>query len=559
MNPVGFTPCGVAFGALRKCYTAPCNFHSDEVAGDNFIRWYRVKPGTPIYPHLTVFTPGSDVPDSQPTGPFEQTGNGRFLRAKHNGFNYSSLPGIAVDGDAQDFRGRSPLSKHFLDGDLIAPLECVGPERLLALLELDAQPTPEAASELASIELDGDFHNAPYFGFDCFDAGRMKKDVEYVIDVTATFSNILYFPLHAGYDYKLFLELSGGFGTWHYVLSRGHDCETMVTDVDSGIVGNGTYDRVVKVPSDSTDKKYTIFVARSGFGTFTMTTHYIRLDADRFAGLELDATAATVEVLHRAAIELDAIQSTVTNELAAVELTAVEADAGVAEELAAAVEVTAIEADPNPWELIAHTKTGLGLDGGTSAAIDTTGADLLVFAVESYSGGALPSVSDSKGNTWTPTDSFTNGEIRVRIWWAQNATVGSGHTFTVSGTTVAAAGQVQAWKGSKLTDPRDVFAETHNTSGSGVAYLDNTYIVTWQPFELVVCAIGLGGGAQGGDATADDGFTVTDQSQYSSGLNEGGALAYAIKGANGTVRWSWPNSSVPVRSSLYVSFENKYF
>jgi hypothetical protein len=67
-------------------------------------------------------------------------------------------------------------------------------------------------------------------------------------------------------------------------------------------------------------------------------------------------------------------------------------------------------------------------NGGVSAAIDTTGADLLVYAV-SAAGSSTP--SDSKGNTWTNPSVFFGSGPGIYLYYAQNpATVGPGHTFT---------------------------------------------------------------------------------------------------------------------------------
>jgi YD repeat-containing protein len=66
----------------------------------------------------------------------------------------------------------------------------------------------------------------------------------------------------------------------------------------------------------------------------------------------------------------------------------------------------------------------------TTAAINTTGANFLVIAL-SYSTGATPTLSDNKGNTWTPlTTSAVTGTVTERLYYASNAVVGSGHTFS---------------------------------------------------------------------------------------------------------------------------------
>ena len=70
---------------------------------------------------------------------------------------------------------------------------------------------------------------------------------------------------------------------------------------------------------------------------------------------------------------------------------------------------------------------------GTTSAIDTTSATLLVCVLSGYN-GLGSGCSDSKSNTWayTPDVSFHNccGDVHQRIGYVANPTVGSGHTFT---------------------------------------------------------------------------------------------------------------------------------
>lgn len=86
------------------------------------------------------------------------------------------------------------------------------------------------------------------------------------------------------------------------------------------------------------------------------------------------------------------------------------------------------------WSLIAEIDAALGVSGGTTAGINTTGADLIIVTVTNYS--AQPgSVSDSKGNTWLagPARSETAvSDSEARLFYAFSPTVGSGHTFSSS-------------------------------------------------------------------------------------------------------------------------------
>ena len=73
-------------------------------------------------------------------------------------------------------------------------------------------------------------------------------------------------------------------------------------------------------------------------------------------------------------------------------------------------------------------------DGFTSGSFDTTGANFIVVHLSETNDSAKHgAVTDSKGNTWTQVAYDSAGRLSS-LWYAYNATVGTAHTFTVSGT-----------------------------------------------------------------------------------------------------------------------------
>ncbi len=104
----------------------------------------------------------------------------------------------------------------------------------------------------------------------------------------------------------------------------------------------------------------------------------------------------------------------------------------------------------------------------TSGAIDTTGANFLVFVLAEATTASEMTVSDSKGNTWNGLTSQSAGQVRVRIFWSTPTSVGSGHTFTattVDGDTFPAIG-VSAYSGVKASSPFDQQNGATNTSST---------------------------------------------------------------------------------------------
>lgn len=137
----------------------------------------------------------------------------------------------------------------------------------------------------------------------------------------------------------------------------------------------------------------------------------------------------------------------------------------------------------NAFTLIA-SGSGVGDPNATTSAIDTTGADLLIVAFSYYNaGGAVATMSDSKSNTWTALTNRPGGFATTRIYYCRGGTVGSGHTFTLTGNGGGqAAIGMMAWSGSNATpfDVQNGGTSTGSTSvqpGSVTPSQNNSLIV----------------------------------------------------------------------------------
>jgi len=122
LEPTGFDPCGVAFGAVRKPYSAPCTFFSDLPTSSNRIRWYIVPDNTPAYDGPTVFWPRVDVPADQALTVHEKEGAGRNVRKFWRGIDFWGYPADHVHGDVADFMGKSLSSKYAADRPCEGPV-----------------------------------------------------------------------------------------------------------------------------------------------------------------------------------------------------------------------------------------------------------------------------------------------------------------------------------------------------------------------------------------------------------------------------------------------------
>lgn len=161
---------------------------------------------------------------------------------------------------------------------------------------------------------------------------------------------------------------------------------------------------------------------------------------------------------------------------------------------------------------------------GTSSAIDTTGATLLVLVCSWYgSVGGAGTPSDSKGNTWTQAvTSADAGGVGVTIYYAVSPTVGSGHTFTQTIGANIGSFAVIAYSGTATASPLDA---TNGNAKSGSSSTLSCGSVTPAADGYVVVTVGVTNGTGGAVVSVDAGQTI-DQNMSSTFYS---ALAFEIQ------------------------------
>lgn len=187
----------------------------------------------------------------------------------------------------------------------------------------------------------------------------------------------------------------------------------------------------------------------------------------------------------------------------------------------------------------AHSANGNDV---TTGAVDTTGANFLVAMAGYYGTGTPPTLSDSKSNTWTALtlkispDTSING----RLYYCAGATVGSGHTFSLSGTGVYPAVAVLAMANVKAS-PFDQQNGATTTSGNTSLA---TGSITPSVNGCVIVAGLVGNDSTGGDPTIDSGFSTPVVGHATGGQSVGAAISYKIQTTAAAVNptWSWTNS-----------------
>jgi hypothetical protein len=180
----------------------------------------------------------------------------------------------------------------------------------------------------------------------------------------------------------------------------------------------------------------------------------------------------------------------------------------------------------------------------TTTAIDTTGANAIILAI-SAGGGTGSTPTDSKGNTYVGLTQYQNGSF-VQIWYCQNPTVGSGHTFTENaggGSFPAIA--VMAWSDmsvSSLYDGQENGAGgTSGATGSITPTVDNCLIVSALTMQDTVDSFAI-----------NNGFTVQEHIPLIGGVSYGIGLATLEQGAAAAISATWTAGAM--RGAAIASF-----
>jgi hypothetical protein len=202
------------------------------------------------------------------------------------------------------------------------------------------------------------------------------------------------------------------------------------------------------------------------------------------------------------------------------------------------------------FSALTHTKVG-GATGGTTPAIDTTGAKLIVISA-AYSGAAT--ISDSNGNTYTL--GLSRGSSIIALYYCINPAVGSGHTFTIA----ASVGSITvAAFGSTLTPAVDTGVSSQGSNANGLNHTIGTSALTPSSNNGLVVSSGSFPAAYGGALAAGSGFTLADSQNYVSGTNLGCDLVYQIQTTAASisasaVTSSWASSAL-VSDSVSMAFK----
>lgn len=202
--------------------------------------------------------------------------------------------------------------------------------------------------------------------------------------------------------------------------------------------------------------------------------------------------------------------------------------------------------------LVSALKQGTSAGSGNTAAIDTTGANLLVAIVCDLAGAGAVTPTDSKSNTWTAlTPNVDGASARLTIWYSYGGTVGSSHTFAANGTGTFASISVAAFSGS-ASSPLD--QQNKAASGnSSVTSLATGSITPTQDNELLIFALG-DNAPPSGTASVSVG-AILQQAALQAGVSFANSIAYEIQTTATTRNPNFTFSATTFAAAVIGSFK----
>jgi hypothetical protein len=198
------------------------------------------------------------------------------------------------------------------------------------------------------------------------------------------------------------------------------------------------------------------------------------------------------------------------------------------------------------WAHIAGADIAAGLNGGgTTSGINTTGADTIFVEVSRLTGDTV-ALSDNGGssgtpNTWTlirtQADTGGGGLVSTDLYRsATPATVGSGHTFTLSTGTFAAIA-VSAFSGGATSSIDD--QENSTGGGGGATTIQPGSITPGFANTLVITGVVTSDSAN--PSTINGGFTIA--ANLGAGGTFGAGIAYLIQTTATAANPTWTFTS----------------
>ncbi len=200
------------------------------------------------------------------------------------------------------------------------------------------------------------------------------------------------------------------------------------------------------------------------------------------------------------------------------------------------------------FSVISNTGYGGEPNGGTSSAINTTGANLLIVGLSGEN--VATTISDSKGNSWSALTASTVDTEKAILYYSIPSSVGSGHTFTVTCTGCSASIFVLAVSGAATSN---VFDQQNGAGAGGGSTIQTGSVTPSVNNELLVTVLFP---AAGIPVTINSGFTISDSVAVSGGHHWGGSMAYKIQTTAGAENPTWSHTGATSMATRIATFKS---
>ncbi len=194
--------------------------------------------------------------------------------------------------------------------------------------------------------------------------------------------------------------------------------------------------------------------------------------------------------------------------------------------------------------LVNSLAQGLGVNGGTSSPLNTSGSNFLVAIITAQQ-GTPQLISDSLGNTWTALTEYSNAGITsIRMFYAQNPTVGNAQTFTdrlVANSFSAIF--VMAFSGMLTSGVFQAGTDSGANQFASLQTIQPGSITPAQSPALIITGdTAFGTSDNTGIYSIDSGFSAPITVPFLAGNWLGGAMSYLVQLVAAAVNPTWTNT-----------------
>lgn len=201
--------------------------------------------------------------------------------------------------------------------------------------------------------------------------------------------------------------------------------------------------------------------------------------------------------------------------------------------------------------LVSSNVQAVGANGGTTSAIDTTGANLIDVCV-SHATGTTATLTDSKSNTYTLIRSdVASGEFILDHYYVYNPTVGSGHTFTIA-TATGVKAVVSSFAFSNMASSPLDKTNGNNDTTNQTSFATGAIVPSMDQEILTACISTWIAPSGTNSYTAPSSFTGLKQVKYVGSTNFAAATSYLNQSTAASINptYTWVGTGAAEAASV---------